>query len=184
MTKQKKGKKKNKRRLFQIIALIAAAAFIYILLSNIFNDSGTNLGKKKIFDQADLYKFKKQGELTFQTSNRNYISQIDIEFADNAKKRADGLMYRNKMEENQGMLFVFPKEEIQSFWMKNTILSLDMIFINSSFNIVTIHRNTKPYATISYASTEPSQYVLETIAGYTEKHNINVGDIVTFRKTN
>ena len=184
MAKQKNKKKQNKRRVYQIIALIVAAAFIIFLLSNLFNPPKKIPVNTNVVNKADLYKFKKQGELTFQTSDGKYISQIDIEFADNATKRADGLMLRNKMEENQGMLFIFPSEEMQSFWMKNTILSLDMIFINSDLEIVTIHKNTKPFATTSYPSTKPSQYVLETLAGYTTKYDINVGDKVIFRKTN
>ena len=184
MAKQKNKKKQNKSRLFQIVVIVVVVAFIILLLSNLFSNSKQVPTKKNVVDQADLYKFKKQGELTFQTSEGNYISRIDIEFADNAVKRSDGLMLRTEMGENQGMLFIFPSEEMQSFWMKNTIISLDMLFINSDLEIVTIHKNTEPFATTSYPSTKPSQYVLETLAGYTDKYKVNVGNKVIFRKTN
>lgn len=184
MAKQKKTKKQNKSKLFQIVVIVVVVAFIILLFSNLFNNSLKTPTRKNVVDQADLYKFKKQGELTFQSSDGKYISAIDIEFADNAIKRTDGLMMRTEMEENQGMLFIFPSEEMQSFWMKNTILSLDMIFVNSDLEIVTIHKNTKPFASTSYPSTKPSQYVLETLAGYTDKYKINVGDKIIFRKTN
>lgn len=184
MAKQNKTNKQKKSKLFQIVAAVIVVAFIIFLLSNLFTNNQPITNKKNVIDQADLYKFKKQGELTFQTSDGSYISAIEIEFADNAIKRSDGLMLRTEMKENQGMLFIFPSEEMQSFWMKNTILSLDMIFINSDLQIVTIHKNTEPFASTSYPSTKPSQYVLETLAGYTDKYKINVGDKVIFRKTN
>jgi len=91
-------------------------------------------------------------------------------------------MYRDKLAENQGMLFVFEGEEDRSFWMKNTVLSLDMIFVNGKNQIVTIHKNTTPYSEQSYASTNPSQYVVEVNAGYTDKHKISVGDHITWSR--
>jgi len=184
MAKQKNTKKQSQNKLFQIVSIVVIVAFIALLLSNLFNNPDTPTTNKPIDNIVDMYKFKKQGELTFQSTEGNYISAIDIELADNATKRADGLMMRNKMEENQGMLFIFPVQEYQSFWMKNTILSLDMLFINSDLEIVTVHKKTEPFATTSYASTEPAQYVLETLAGYTDKYDIKVGDKVIFRKTN
>lgn len=183
MKKNKKIKTGSKGKLFQILIGIVLIAFILLLLSKLFTgNNGTNTPLKSAVE-GDVYKFTKHGELTFQSKEGKFISSIDIELADNEERRAQGLMYRTEMKENQGMLFVFPYEEMQSFWMKNTVLSLDMIFINSKLEIVTIHKNTQPYATTSYPSTKPSQYVLETLAGYTDKHNIKVGDKVVFRRT-
>jgi uncharacterized membrane protein (UPF0127 family) len=82
------------------------------------------------------------------------------------------------MEENQGMLFIFPDEQIRSFWMRNTFISLDMIFVNSNKEIVTIHKNTRVLSSESYPSAEPATYVIEVVAGFTDKHNIKVGDKV------
>lgn len=73
---------------------------------------------------------------------------------------------------------------MQSFWMHNTVLSLDIIFVNSDLEIVTIQRNAQPYSDKSLPSTKPAQYVIEVNSGYTEKYNINEGDKVIFRKTN
>ncbi len=180
--KNSKSKVKPKSKLFQIIAGIVLLAFMVLMLSNFFTKhTVVNNSSKR---ESEVYKFEKQGELTFQSAEGKYIDKIDIEFADNEFKRAQGLMYRTEMEEKQGMLFVFVHEELQSFWMKNTVLSLDMIFINSKLEIVTIHKNTIPYTEESYPSTAPAQYVLETIAGYTSKYNIKVGDKIIFRKTN
>jgi hypothetical protein len=122
------------------------------------------------------YKFKKEGELTFVDSVENSIIKIDIEIADNDYERQLGLMNRQSMEEMQGMLFIFPQQEYQSFWMRNTLFSLDMLFINSNKEIVTIHKNTTPLSEQSYPSTAPALYVLEVNAGFCDRHNIKLGD--------
>ncbi|MBN2571011.1 MAG: DUF192 domain-containing protein [Ignavibacteriales bacterium] len=127
-------------------------------------------------------KFTKQGELTFNSTDGNYIFTIGIEIADDESKREQGLMYRDKMEENEGMLFIFPEEQQRSFWMLNTMIPLDIIFVNSKNEIVKIHKNTTPYAKTSYPSDAPAQFVVEVIAGFTEKHNINEGDKVVWRR--
>jgi len=179
-----KNTKKSKNKIFQIIVGIVLVAFIALMLADLFTKKPKSSRIIKNNNQTEVYKFTKHGELSFQSVDSEYISNLDIEIADNDYERGQGLMYRTDMEENQGMLFVFPFESRQSFYMKNTIISLDMIFINSNLEIVTIHKSTEPYALDSYASTGPAQYVLETIAGYTDKYKINVGDKVIFRKTN
>jgi len=183
MTKSKSRTEKNNRsNLYKALVAIVLLAFIVLMLSDLFTPEPKPVNKQNT-SKAEEYKFTKHGELSFQSADGNYIDTMDLEFADNDHERAQGLMFRTEMAENQGMLFIFPSEARQSFYMKNTVIPLDMIFINSKLEIVTIHKNTKPYDLNSYASTAPAQYVLETIAGYTEKHNINVGDKVIFRKT-
>jgi len=182
----KSKNKKNirpKSKLFQIIVGIVLIAFIGLMLSDLLTKKTKTPAKLKT-DSKEIYKFKKQGELSFQSVEGDYISSIDVEFADNEYERTQGLMYRTQMKENQSMLFIFPFESRQSFFMKNTVISLDMIFINSDLEIVTIHKNTEPYTQNSYASTAPAQYVLETIAGYTDKYNIDIGGKIIFRKSN
>lgn len=125
--------------------------------------------------------FRKQGELQFigQQSN-DTLAVIDIEVADTNELRARGLMYRRSLPENAGMLFIQTIEEIQSFWMKNTYIPLDIIFVNAEKKIVTIHAGTTPLKEWSYASTEPSLYVVEVNAGFTNKHGIRIGDAIEF----
>ncbi len=109
------------------------------------------------------------------------ITTVDIEIAREESKRELGLMYREKMAENQAMLFVFDGEGPRSFWMKNTILSLDMIFVNGKNEVVTIHKYTTPYSEDSYTSTRPAQYVVEANGGFTDKYGIAVGDRIAWR---
>jgi uncharacterized protein len=150
------------------IASIALIVVLFFVLNNCSDE----------ITEMNYYKFKKEGELTITDSTGNAIVKIDIEIADNDYERQLGLMNRQSMEEMQGMLFLFPQEEIQSFWMRNTMFSLDILFINSKKEIVTIHKNTKPLSEQSYPSSKPAIYVLEVNAGFCERHNVNLEDKV------
>ncbi len=142
---------------------------------------------KKVSDKSmhldnSAFTFTKHGELSFLKKDGTFITKIDIEIANTDETRTRGLMYRSKMEENQGMLFIFPKDDYQSFWMKDTVIPLDMIFVNSRKEIVTIHKNTVPYSLKSYPSDKPAKYVIEVNAGFTDKYNIEVGDKIVWRR--
>ena len=130
--------------------------------------------------QKKEYIFKKEGELVFTDSLGNAKVKIDIEIADTYYDQQLGLMFRTEMDEKQGMLFKFPEEKFQSFWMRNTNLSLDMIFVNAKREIVTIHKSTTPVSDTSYPSSKPAQFVVEVIAGFTDKYDIKEGDKVTW----
>ncbi len=126
-------------------------------------------------------KFEKDGELTFLSESGDYITSIDIEIADTEQKRMQGLMFRESMKENRGMLFIFPREDYQAFWMKNTVIPLDMIFVNSKKEIINIHKNTTPFSEQTYPSSGPAIYVIEVNAGFTDKYNIVPGDKIVWR---
>jgi len=125
--------------------------------------------------------FRKDGELRFlDGKTTNVITTIDIEVADDVAERAQGLMYRDTMSENDGMLFLMETEEPQAFWMKNTIISLDIIYADSDRRIVSISKNCKPYSLEQIPSGKPALYVVEVIAGYTTKYGIKAGDLISF----
>ena len=92
-------------------------------------------------------------------------AKFTVEVAANEDQRRDGLMFRKEMGENQGMLFEYDKEQLVSFWMKNTILPLDMLFIKKDGTISTIAENTVPYSLDPVSSSEPVVAVLEINAG-------------------
>lgn len=129
---------------------------------------------------AITYEFHKEGELRFFGANQDLLATIDIEIAQDELERETGLMYREKMAENQGMLFVFDDSDVRSFWMKNTLISLDMIFVNEKDEIITIRKHTTPLSEQSYVSTGPAKYVIEVNAGFTDKHQITVGDRIVW----
>ena len=104
--------------------------------------------------------------------------KVNVEIADNAEERAYGLMFREFLGENSGMLFIFDDETTRSFWMKNTLVPLDIIFISKDFEIVDIKyaEPCKENPCISYVSKGPAEYVLEVNGNFTIKNNIKIGD--------
>lgn len=125
--------------------------------------------------------FKKEGELTFiDGESGNEIVTIDIEKAETAEEQEIGLMYRRSMEESQGMLFIGKEEEEKGFWMKNTYIALDIIYVNAAREIVSIGKYAKPHSTESIRSGAPAQYVVEVVAGFCDKYGIGVGDKISF----
>lgn len=110
-------------------------------------------------------------------SGRNKTSVV-AEIADNPITQAKGLMFRENLDEGQGMIFIFSGDEKRSFWMKNTLIPLDLIFVASNFTIVDIKENFQPcqeFECPRYVS-KPAAYVLEVNAGFAEKHGIAEGD--------
>ncbi|VAX18590.1 hypothetical protein MNBD_IGNAVI01-2836 [hydrothermal vent metagenome] len=181
MTKKTKGTSKKKQsKVFQIIGVVLIIGLLlYLAFANLFNQNNNEKTAVKSYTTID---FVKNGELTFLTSDDKYISKIDIEIAEDDDARTQGLMYREKMKKNQGMLFIFPYESMQSFWMKNTVIPLDMIFVNKNNEIVTIRKNAVPFDTGHYASTKPAQFVIEVNAGYTDSLGIKVSDKIVWRR--
>ncbi|MGA9293594.1 MAG: DUF192 domain-containing protein [Ignavibacteriaceae bacterium] len=171
----KDSAKSNKNNpIFKIVIIVLIFAFaIFMIINNFFP------GKKN----DNEFMFKKDGVLTFSDSTGNTMAKIDIQIANTDFDRQLGLMFRKSMSENQGMLFIFPQESVQSFWMRNTYISLDMIFVNADKKIVTIHKNTKTLSDQSYRSTGPAKYVIEVDAGFSDKFNIKVGDKINWVNT-
>ncbi len=169
-------RKKSNRKMYLITLLIVMAGLvIYFTLKP---DIST---EKPMPSEALDISFHKQGELMFiGQSTSDTLAIIDIEVADDNQKRARGLMYRKSLPVTGGMLFTHDMEQIQSFWMKNTYIPLDMIFVNSDKVIVTIHPNTTPMKEWSYASLEPALYVVEVNAGFCARHGISEGDNIDF----
>lgn len=106
--------------------------------------------------------------------------KLQVEIAQDEEAAALGLMHRDSLAENQGMLFVFPSQRILTFWMRNTFIPLDIAFINESGTIVDIQRMVPLDETRDYISTAPALYALEVNAGWFEKHDIKVGGTVKF----
>ncbi len=126
--------------------------------------------------------FAKEGELIFASAGGALKSRIDVEVAETEEERTTGLMYRTALQENQGMLFIFPDEDMRVFWMKNTPLPLDILFVNADGVILTIQQNAVPYAEASIPSLKPARYVVEVNAGYTKKFAVRVGDKIYWQR--
>lgn len=125
--------------------------------------------------------FTKEGELQLlKAENDSIIASLDIEIADDEYQTETGLMYRHSMAENQGMLFVFKVMQTRSFYMKNTKIPLDIIYLDSEKKIVSIQKNAKPFDQTSLPSEGASQYVLEVNAGLSDKWKLEKGDKINF----
>jgi len=170
----KSSKQKTKLSLQKIVIGVLALAVIGFFIINNF------ITKEP---KVEYYTFTKEGELTFTDSLGTLKAKIDLEIADNEYERQLGLMNRKEMKENEGMLFIFPIQDYQSFWMRNTLISLDIMFVNDQKEIITIHKNTKILSETSYPSSAPSIYVVETLAGFADRHNIQVGDKIDWMGT-
>lgn len=111
---------------------------------------------------------------------QNNITAVDVALALNEEQRQLGLMNVHRLPSSKGMLFIFDEQEPLSFWMANTPLSLDIIFVNEEMQIVRIHSNTTPYSRQQYPSERPARYVVEVTAGFTARHDIQEGHYIAF----
>lgn len=128
--------------------------------------------------------FKKEGELAFlEAPQGDTLQTVDIEIAEDPNEIQYGMMYRRTMDPHTGMLFLMKKQQRQSFYMKNTYVSLDIIYINDSLRIVSIQENAEPLQEKSLPSEGPALYVLEVLGGYCQRHGIDSGDYVKWRRT-
>jgi len=133
---------------------------------------------------ASLVMFQKrikQSEVCF----RDYC--FSVELAKTKISQAKGLMFRREMGENKGMLFVFKEEGQRFFWMKNTLIPLDIIFCNKNKEVVSISRGVQPCKAEecqSIRSEQKAQYVLELNANIADKINLKIGDKLNFNLDN
>ena len=116
-------------------------------------------------------------QLTIQTAaGATIIYQIEVARTPTQMQR--GLMFRDTLPEDRGMLFIYKPERRARMWMKNTILPLDMLFIDAKGEIINIARNTTPYSLDTIDSGGEVRGVLELNAGQADKHGIVIGDTV------
>lgn len=115
---------------------------------------------------------------TLEIASKTGVHVFSVEIAENEADRAKGLMYRKDLPEGKGMLFDFKREQDVSFWMQNTYISLDMLFIRGDGTILRIAENTEPLSTRMVPSGGPVLAVLEVIGGTARKLGIAPGDRV------
>ena len=107
--------------------------------------------------------------------------RFTVELADTQDKRTLGLMFRDSMPDDHGMLFIFPLETRRSFWMKNTRIPLDIFYFDSNLALVSVAENTPPCRTrkcTAYPSDGPAKYVLELNAGKAAELGVKSGDVL------
>ncbi|MFH0832785.1 MAG: DUF192 domain-containing protein [Candidatus Aenigmatarchaeota archaeon] len=106
-------------------------------------------------------------------------NSVNAEIADTPAERTQGLMFRKSLDEDNGMLFIFESNGYYSFWMKNTYIPLDIIWINNNHVIHIEHAIPCNDSCISYYPNSSARYVLEVNGGFTDRYNIRIGDTIT-----
>ncbi len=120
----------------------------------------------------------KRGTVTLTGSQG--ARKVTVEVVSSPRAVERGLMYRTHLPVDEGMLFLMGEEEVQSFWMHNTLIALDMIFIGKDMKVVGIVENAEPRTDTSRTINLPSSYVLEVNGGWAAEHGVAAGDRVRF----
>jgi uncharacterized membrane protein (UPF0127 family) len=131
-------------------------------------------------DSTSDARFNPTLRVTIADSAGNTIVQLAAEAAITDAEQQRGLMGRNHLPDRGGMLFLNEVEEERVFWMKNTPLSLDLLFINAANQIVSMKTNQPPYTLDPIPSEVPAQYVLEMKAGFADRYGLRTGMRVTW----
>ncbi len=126
--------------------------------------------------------FRVDGQL-FLVRDGDTVATLDIEIADNDSSRARGLMQREDLPEKSGMLFIFPDESERAFWMANTPLALDLLFIRADGTVHNIRRYVQPMSAENVTSDGPVMYVLELEAGQSDALGLVEGDQISWERT-
>lgn len=152
-------------------------ALLPILLACNNNDT-----ENKTVETPEI-QFQKEGELYFLNAEKDTLKTIEIEIAETSYENQTGLMYRKSMKENRGMLFVYSDNRPRPyFYMKNTYIALDLVYINNQYTIVDFNENTEPLNEDNLPSDAPAQYVLEINAGKVAAWDLKLGDSVVIER--
>ena len=163
---------KNKWIAFTLLGLLIVVGGLYV-----YSVLRPKPPKREITIEQTIPQFRLDGYATVMDSlSGDTLKSLEIEIANDAYEITTGLMFRKHMEENRGMLFIFPDVDMRSFWMKNTVIPLDIVFISANKRIVNVQANTTPFSEKSIPSTGPAKYVLEVNAGTASKYNWKPGD--------
>ena len=120
--------------------------------------------------------------LKFRYPEGGLVAAIEVEIADRPDSQARGLMGRTELNCNQGMLFIFEHSQRLSFWMHNTPIPLDMLFIDAQGFIFHIVHQAEPMSDRIYSAPQPGRYVVETCAGFAKNHDIVPGMTVEWHR--
>lgn len=126
--------------------------------------------------------FRKDGTLDFTRADGTPVTTIDIEIAESDSAQTRGLMQRDTLPEDAGMLFVYPRAAPRTFWMANTRIPLDIIFVGDQNQIVHIAKYVRPLSPESTRSQYPAQYVVEVNAGFSDTYGLTESDRIAWRR--
>ena len=166
--------KRTKSKQIGIVIVLIGAMLMFIL-----KPFGGNQQTGKIKNATREIPFRHEGNLTFLNDSTT-IKNIEIEVADDDLQRARGLMYRKQRPENRGMIFLMDRNEIQNYYMKNTYIPLDIIYVGADKKVVSIQKQTTPLSELSLPSAGPAKYVVEVVGGFCDKYGVTEGTSIDF----
>ena len=161
-----------------IIKLIISSSLGFVCLLLI----GCNIINSQLPARSHDAPLRDDAILDFLKGDDDIITSINIEIPETPENIKRGLMWRHSLDVSSGMLFIFQNSEFQAFWMRNTPLPLDIIFIGENFCIKNIAENTRPMSDETYYSRGPVKYVLEVRAGFSKRHGIREGDCIRWQR--
>ena len=147
-------------------------SFVIVLVS-LFILEGLSIG---YYENSNL---KYQGNIVVKIKEKPFLMEI----AKTSEERKLGLMYKESLDSNKGMIFIYNKEKKHPFWMKNTMMPLDIIWLNKSKKVVYISKNTPPCKQNDCLRIKPNRrsiYVLEINANLSDKLGLSIGDLIEF----
>ena len=164
-------------------ALLFTALFGSLLVGGLAcGPSGDSSSADAEADTTETIPFTTEGRLAFIQDGDSTVT-IDIEIADTDSARERGMMQREGFpNDRSGMLFVFNNQQPRSFWMSNTPVALDILFVSADLQIVNIAKYTTPFSSENYRSGDPAQFVVEVPAGFADSHGIVEGDRIRWRR--
>ncbi len=161
-----------------LLVAIVILVFVIVALIIVFYKSSES-DKTKLTPKE---KYKLEARVNFISSNgKDTLSVLWVEVADTPYEHSKGLMYRFNMPDTVGMLFIYPDSQERSYWMQNTRMSLDIIYIDNKMRIISVYEFTIPFSEDGLPSNGPSKYVIETNAGYIEENGIEPGGYILIK---
>ena len=154
-------------RTYRVLKCTSVLLFFALLFSGCTSKEKSDVSRKNLH----------QCKISIKTFDNRHIS-FTVEIAEKDEDRQKGLMFRKSLPENNGMLFIFPKEIPLVFWMKNTYIPLDIAYIGKNYIIHSIQYKKPLDISVTYPSGKPAKYALEMNAAWFKKNTIKPGDIL------
>lgn len=163
---------------FSIVFVLGIAVMLGLQVSALAQQIG-QVDRTRFVSTAEEYK---EADITTKVVLNG--RSVSVELAETEAQREQGLMNRESLDAHKGMLFIFPRSAKHSFWMKNTKIPLDMIWIDNTLVVVDVKHSAPPCTTVicpSYVPQAPARYVLEVNGGWAQANDVKIGTLVSFR---
>ncbi|MBU2650604.1 MAG: DUF192 domain-containing protein [Bacteroidetes bacterium] len=162
-----------KKKTIAVVIILVILVFLIFILFQPFQSPPEPVKRTGVQKPLSI-----EGSVQIFSSGQQTIPPIIvyIAIADDPYERSKGLMYRHSLPDTVGMFFIYERQEILNFWMKNTPISLDIIFLDRDYRVVSIAEHTHPFSEDMIPSIKPARFALEVNAGFAEKHGIKPGD--------